>query len=367
MPLSPRLRAGLVAIVVLIDAAVVARHQLTPIALLVAVAGLVVLGRSHVWRLPVLMAILLVAWLGYMAQVFLEGHLSLLTSGIGHLTSSVGSNVGSRVQGSPGHLFIIHVRLLMTVAIWGIAVLGIARRIKHGIWDTSCVLLAGAPFILLGLQSYGGEMALRIYLFSLPFMVFLAAALFLPRMNLRGRWNLPLSLGAASVMSLALTMGFLFARYGNERMDYFTPAEITAIQQLYQIAPHGSTFWTIGVPPNEPWREAHYEQYQYTSINFAQPTSPGTAATSPSITVDGANETKTVGNLARIMKPGGGSRSYLVLTRSQILATHLLQGVSPQVFYSLERTLDSSHRFIRVISNRDARIYLLRPQRMVAG
>ena len=78
------------------------------------------------------------------------------------------------------HVFVVQFRLAMTLGFWVLALYGFLRRVRHGYLDLDAVALAFVPFGLLALQSYGGEMLLRVYLFSLPFMAFLAAAAFIP-------------------------------------------------------------------------------------------------------------------------------------------------------------------------------------------
>ena len=85
-------------------------------------------------------------------------------------------------------------------------------------------------------QSYGGELGLRIYLFTLPFAAFYCARLFYPTQSSGSPW----SAAAVSVVLIALIAAFLVAKYGNERQDYYTPQEVAAARYLYSIAPLGS-------------------------------------------------------------------------------------------------------------------------------
>ena len=76
------------------------------------------------------------------------------------------------VDANPEHAFISKMRLIMTLFIWGLAFVGGVFRLRRGYRDASYVLLAVVPFPLLLVQTYGGEMLLRIYFFTLPAMVF---------------------------------------------------------------------------------------------------------------------------------------------------------------------------------------------------
>src|SRR5205823_908059 len=152
----------------------------------------------------------------------------------GQVTYAVDTNVVARLQGSREHVVVVFERLLMTAAIWGFALLGVLGRTRRGHADLTYALLAIAPFPLLLMQSYGGEILLRIYLFPLPPMLFFVASVFgntTPgAMSARSATSLLL-------VSLALFAGFLVARYGNERMDHFTSQELDAVNEFYRITP----------------------------------------------------------------------------------------------------------------------------------
>jgi len=64
-----RQRAGLVLIVVVIFAAVVASHQLTPFAILVAVTALIIFNRCSLRGLPLIMIVLVVAILLFLLSL----------------------------------------------------------------------------------------------------------------------------------------------------------------------------------------------------------------------------------------------------------------------------------------------------------
>ena len=133
-------------------------------------------------------------------------------------------------QGNPQHQFIALLRIIMSAFIWGLAFLGAIRRLRKGYKGTTYVLLAVAPFALIVAQNYGGEMFLRIFLFTLPLMAFFAAALFYSKHTLVIRKTSPWMTVAIIAMSLVLLGGFFFTRYGNEGVDYITYAEFDGVQ-----------------------------------------------------------------------------------------------------------------------------------------
>src|SRR5437588_3957910 len=82
------------------------------------------------------------------------------------------------MTGDQLYQIVAKIRLFMTVLLWLLAFLGGIKRLRQGHRDITYIILALAGFPLIAVQGYGGEMLMRIYLFSEPFMVFFAAALF---------------------------------------------------------------------------------------------------------------------------------------------------------------------------------------------
>ena len=93
---------------------------------------------------------------------------------------------------------------------------------------------AFAPLLLIPLQSYGGELLLRLYLFSLPFAVCLVV---LPLTSDKtAGLSLRRSLGLL-LMGAVLATGTVVSRYGNDGMESFNDDEIAVVNHLYSTAP----------------------------------------------------------------------------------------------------------------------------------
>jgi hypothetical protein len=341
---GPRHRLGLMAIVVLLFAAAVPSHQLTPFAILAGVTTLVLFSRCSARGLPILMSVLLVTWVAFMTSSFLAGHLEVLSSQVGQVKSIAAANVGDRLQGSAAHQFVVHVRVLVTLLLWALALLGLLRRRRRGQDDVTFTLLAVAPFPLLLLQLYGGELLLRAQFFALPFLAFLAAALFLPGGREPMRLRTMAAIGIASVVLLA---GFMFARYGNERIDYFTQAEVQAVQYLYRTAPRGSLL--LAVTPTLPWKFQGYADYKYrTVLNLKSPSSGDANLYRP-----------VIGAMRASRRPG----AYLIITRSQLAYVQAFGALHPGSLTRLELALRRSPAINLVYQNQDARIYAFQAAR----
>jgi len=116
-----------------------------------------------------------------MTRSFLAGHSSMVLGSVGHVSSSLSSNVTSRVtRGNFEHSFVAAIRIVMTVLVWLLAMLGVLRRVRP--WPSRHYSASARPgsVPLIAAQAYGGEMMLRVYLFTLPLMLFFVAAIFYP-------------------------------------------------------------------------------------------------------------------------------------------------------------------------------------------
>ncbi len=335
-PCQPRQRIALLISLVIIFALVVFSHPLTPFFVLVSVTALVIFRRCTPRWLPILMTIMIGAWFTFVAQPFLVGHLYDVAGNFGQVGNSITANFAAHVVGSPEHIFIDTARVIMTVAIWELAFIGAVFRLRRGYRDMSYILLAIAPFSLIVANSYDGEMLLRIYLFSLPLMVFFAAALFCTTSNSKMSRK---RTAAVAGVCLILLGGFLFTRYGNERMDYMTYAEVDSAHYLYSIAPTNSLLiegWDDG-----PLQFQDYEKYNYASLADL----PSSAITAPD-----------VNTITRFIENQKHTDAYLIITRSQKAAAELLSGLPPGALDRLENALLKSRKFILVYSNPDAQI-----------
>ncbi len=200
------------------------------------------------------------------------------------------------------------------------------------------VLLIAAPVPLVAAQAYGGELVLRLYLFTLPFMAFLAAGLVYGRPR-----ALPSKLRTCGVVAAcaAITLGFLTTRYGNERMDIMTTAEVQGIQEVYRIAPPGSLL--VSPSGNLPWRAQAFELYTYLpladSILIGQPQ-----------------------DLAATMRQVGRPHSYLILTASTEAEAELFSGIQSSDFDAFVDKMLASADFRLAYQNADTRVFELMPE-----
>jgi hypothetical protein len=329
--------------VTLLFTAVAISHQLTPYAIVIVVAAFVVLNVSSVRATPLLMTLIIFTWFTYSAVPFLQQFLHVEANSFGEVRQNVSASVAARVSGAREHELVVYLRLLMTAGLWGAAIVSGVARLRRGYRDTAFLLLGVAPFVLAGLQSYGGEIVLRVYLFALPAAAFFVAALLAPAFD---TWPARQIVVAIMAMSLAFLPLFLIARYGNERLDYFTKNEYAAVRALYRLSPPGSHFFVLD--GNLPWRWQRYDSdrvftlHQYVRFNSGQlREAPDTIANTMALT----------------HRP-----SFLVVTRAQGAFAAYIGGLSRGTVARFKRLIAHSPRFRRIYSNPDALIYRLTPK-----
>jgi hypothetical protein len=344
---GPLQRLGLIVMLVAMFTAMVASHQLTPFATLAAVVALSVFNRLALRGLPVLLLVVAVTWIIFMAGAFLSGHIRLITENAGAVSSTLNQNVGSRLSGSSQHLLVVHCALLLTALIFGLGILGAARSLWNGYRDLTYGLLGAAPFTLLALQSYEGEGLLRVYLFALPAIVFFVAALFFTKPSVGRSWG---TVVAIVIVSQLMIGGFFLTRYGNERMDYVSAAELSGVQHLYDVAPAGSIL--LAGSSNLPWRFRGYEQYTYVALDDnGEPTSK--------LLRDG-EVGATVTKVRTMMSNPAYSDAFLIFTRAERAYVEMFGVYPPSTYTRLEQTIGHSRDFQLLYANRDAQIFSLR-------
>lgn len=329
---------GLFAVLLLLYCAIVWSHQLTPYFAVAGIAGLVLVGACRLRSLPILLAVILIAFISYLAVTYWAGHLHEIFGGLGRVGSTVSSNVGDRVSGNPAHEWVARVRILMTVAVLGLAFVGVARRWRARSTSISLLVLAAAPFSVVFLQAYGGEAVLRSYLFSLPFAAALMAASVVFSPGARRRASAAIFVLLATTVLVA---GFFVARFGNEAFEMVRPGEAAAIERLHRMAPLGSTL--VSAEENVPWRYSGIERFTYESVP--------PASQSPQLDLDFVLDELT-------KNPLGG---YFLITTGQVEYARLTLGVGRDWERQIYRRLAATRRFELIFSNQDARVYRLRP------
>ena len=327
--------AVLVVVCAVLLVAMTVSHQLTPFAVIPVLAALLLTGRLRLGFLPVLAVVLPVGWLVFAASTYLQGHHDQLFGSFGDIGANAFGSLSSRVSGSDSHQFVVYTRLAEVAVLWMLAAVGaLVGRRRGAPWLTAAVA-ALALFVLIPVQPYGGELLLRIYLFSLPFTACLAV---LPLMS-----DKPTGPGlrrgiALLVLGAVLSVTTIVTRYGNDIMESFTTNEIALVNRLYEIAPPGSKL--IEAVRNTPWKYQEYSGYDYRSLAPAEPR-PGASP----LTCDAAN---------RIAARSG---AYLIVTVSQLHAADLRGSTPAGDVQNFVATCGTSPGWTRIAENDDGVIF----------
>jgi len=298
--------AVLVVVCALIVLTLTVSHQLSPFALIPILAAMLLTGRLRLRFLPVLAVVLPVGWLLFAASAFLQGHFGQLLGSLGDIGANSFGALNTRVSGSDDHMFVVYTRIAEVALVWILAAVGAVVGYRRKTPWLAAAAGALAPLLLIPLQSYGGELLLRLYLFSLPFAVCLVV---LPLTSDKtAGLSLRRSLGLLLVGAVLAT-GTVVSRYGNDGMESFNDDEIAVVNRLYSVAPTGAIL--IEAVHSTPWRFQHYADYDYRTLVAAEPL-PGAAP----LSCDAANQ---------IARRAG---AYLIITESQLEAAEL-RGSTP--------------------------------------
>ena len=333
---TARARAALMAVCFVIVLATVGTHQLTPFAMLAAVAALAVLRRLAFRALPAIVLVLTLAWVVFAAGAYLNGHIDALKDQVGQVGATISSSVGSRVSGSPQHLAVTRQRLATAAGLWLLALLAAIRLMRRGAGRFAPqIALAAVPFSLVLLQAYGGEILLRVYFFSLPFMAVLIASL----VPARGGRLAIVGFGIAITVAAA---SFLVTRYGNLRIELFAPGEVAVVQRAYDLAPDGALL--LAPNPQLPWEFARVGAIRQRTLDqvFKERLEP---------------PRDLAGALVAL---AGDKPTYVLITRNTREYEALFGRSRWGTIAQLERSLAASPRFRLLLRNRDGEIFVLR-------
>ncbi|GHE71177.1 hypothetical protein GCM10018785_44390 [Streptomyces longispororuber] len=351
-PADRRQQAVLLVILLGLFAATVPAHQLTPFVMLGVVTVLVLVGRCELRGLPLLFGVLVLLWLGFLAEPYWSGHFDELFGGVGGVGGNVSSSVSGRIEGGdPSHKLVLYTRVALAGSVLALACWGWLRRRRHRYREVSLVVLTFVPFLGFGMQSYGGEMALRVFMFALPGAALLGGLALFPRTGAtagerhrdRRAGLAPL---AALLAGLVLVGGFLVARWGNEPFERVRTGEVAAMEYVYaHDDPTVRLLWMSDDPvnnvtPSIPWGRQDPEKVEYL---------PTLAPADPAL----------VSGLVKALKDAGPN-SYLMVNRGQTVYLQMDSGYPENWDTRLLRHLDRRADLKRVFGNADATLYALR-------
>jgi hypothetical protein len=208
-------------------------HQITPFAIIGQLALLAVVGRFR-GRGLVLVAIvssavfILIAgrefWINQLGLILGSGDQGALQEG-----------VANRLTGDTGQVAVKYMRIAMPALTWLLGMVGAWVYWKRR-RDLVPIGLAVVPMFFAAVQSYGGELILRIVLYGLPILAILGADALRSMVRKRRSLEWVLAVGMVVLMGLLVVI-----RGGNDSFQVVFPQEVTMYRQVVAETPPGQT------------------------------------------------------------------------------------------------------------------------------
>lgn len=338
---TPRGGPGRTVLFTLLVAAMAVTHQITLVILIISVLALVATRQTRGWYLPVIVVVVVATWAFTVAQDYTVTNIWELVSGLGQPVSNAEATFSKSDGATTAQQLVIWGDRFTVGAAAALAMVGVWRARRDGTIQWSAVVLMAAPATVMVLMSFGGEALLRVFLFSAPFMAYLAAEACAPRTEftrIDGR-----RLGLAVVVLLLVFPGYLLGYYGKERQHHFTPEEATASAWVADHAPAGSIL--VEGDTNYPRQFSHYEKFA--SVAIAREPSPERLLRDP------------VRTLQRWLSNPRYTDGYVIITRSQKIGVEMDHSLPPGSLTMIEQALAASPLFETVHWSPDAAVFTL--------
>jgi hypothetical protein len=361
-------------------------HELSPYMLAVQLGMLAIFRLIKPRWLPLILMAIAVAYLGP-RLAFVNSHYGLLSS-IGDFFSNAAPPAFSATSIPVGQHFIERCAEALSLGIWVLAAVAAWHYRRAGKAVLALVLLAYSPVLLLGLQAYGHEGILRVYLFSLPWSAALVAHILSPsrvrqaephlrrspfgrlaarpifvglaavRASVRtvirrSRTALRLTsrqlsaLGTTVVIGAALAL-FFPAFYGDDSFNDIPATEVSAVTSFWLQAQPGPVYLAIDdAPVADTWR---YNLFPLRIIFGSDGLMASTAIT-PSIA-------STLASVAAASD--SGRHSYVMITSSMEAYTTAYGEATPHDYAILRASLAHSSAWALVLHAPGVVIYELR-------
>ncbi len=231
---SARTREFVVALIILLGSLTVITHLLSAVYLVLFMAALAVFRRVGFARgaaAPILaLGVVLVAWQFYLASVWTLSTLPGVIRSMFQLDSVVNDTQQFALRGSVEHTQVVWLRISVYGVVAGLAGIGWLLELRGKQRSVPKLLIpalgVAVPTSIVLLTSYNGEIMSRIVGLALPFFAISTAHL-----AQRAVGNATLA-----IFILVLTLVYPVYAYGNELIDYVSPAELDATSYMIEHA-----------------------------------------------------------------------------------------------------------------------------------
>jgi hypothetical protein len=211
-------------------------HELSPYVVLIQLGALALIGEVRRRWVALLFAAVV---FGYLAPHFdfVNNHFGILKS-IGNFFGNAALPSASIGQVPKGTLLSEEASRLLSVLMWGLSGIGALRRWRNGRPTLALVLLSYSPVFVFFSGGYGTEGILRVYLFSLPWTVCLAASALKPLAASVSRLR-----SLVTPVALAMVIALFFPSFfGDDAVNVMPKSDVQGVLTFYQSARPGTIF-----------------------------------------------------------------------------------------------------------------------------
>ncbi|MBC3192124.1 hypothetical protein H7X46_13710 [Pseudonocardia sp. C8] len=209
-------------------------HQLTPFAIIGQLVVLAIVGRFRGRGLVVVATLAVTVYVLIAAQDFWMTQITMITGSPGD-DGAIQAGFFERLQGDTGQLVVKLLRVVMPGLTWLLAIAGAWVYWKRR-RDLVPIALAGIPMGMAVVQSYGGELLLRVILFGLPVLTILAVDALRAFVRVDRKRERLLAAGMLLLFPLLILI-----RGGNDAYLDVTTEDVQMTRQAYDQAPPGAT------------------------------------------------------------------------------------------------------------------------------
>lgn len=220
---------------------VVVTHPLSPVFLILWLIPMAFAGYRYARGMPVLLFIIFFTWVSGAARPWWRSRIAGLVDDVGAVSSTVSESTTARsAEASFERSIVLLSRAGIVVAVAAFSLLAAGYLWRQRGQRAGALLLgmAGLPAMAVAGQPYGGEILVRVFLFS----VFPAAILFGAAIaNVSSRRVMA---GTLLGVTLLGAPTLIINRYGNESYEMTTGSDRRAVEAMYSQAPPDTLFVT---------------------------------------------------------------------------------------------------------------------------
>jgi hypothetical protein len=212
-------------------------------------------------------ALIFVAWFSYGARDYWSSNLNSILGNVGQVSKSVNKGLTSHVSGNPAYEQMQFLRIVWSAAFAVSALGGLALMFWRRSANTLTVgALAFSPFLLVAVQSYGGEVILRCFLYAMPFLAILVGTLAEPILEAA---RPPLRIAIVAPLTAVLALGLVVVRGANIPFERVRPLEMQMAAQLVHQVPHNAVIGVV--EPFTPLQYVGVSEMKVPDLSTADP------------------------------------------------------------------------------------------------